>query len=255
MNIFTKTYELVISIIFSTIKSLQLIFHIVVNKLSIRDCITQIKDVGVNSLVIIITSGIFIGLVLCLQGYYTLSKFGAHSLLGVMVALSVLRELGPVVTAMLFAGRACSSITSEIGLMKATDQINSLKMMNVNPISFILTTRFWACMISVPILVLIFCSVSIIASFILASSHLGVGYGEFWSNIQSSVTLTDILDSVIKSIVFAFVIAWIALYQGYYCIANSNGIAQATTKTVVYCCMSILASDLILTSLMFGGGF
>lgn len=254
MNIFNKTYDLVISTIFNAIKSLQLIFQIIISRLSVKDCISQTKAVGVNSLVIIVTSGIFIGLVLSLQGYYTLSKFGAHSLLGVMVALSVLRELGPVVTAMLFAGRACSSITSEIGLMKATDQINSLKMMNVNPISFILTTRFWACMISVPILVLIFCSVSIIASFVLASSHLGIGYSEFWSNIQSSVTITDIADGIIKSIVFAFVIAWIALYQGYYCIANSNGIAQATTKTVVYCCMSILATDLILTSLMFGGG-
>lgn len=255
MSIFNKIYDLVISLIYSAIKSLQLIFQIVISKLNIRDCIVQTKAVGVDSLVIIVTSGVFIGLVLSLQGYYTLAKFGAHSLLGVMVALGVLRELGPVVTAMLFAGRACSSITSEIGLMQATDQINSLKMMNVNPISFILTTRFWACMISVPILVLLFCSVAIIAGFVLASSHLGIGYGEFWSNIQSSVTLTDIANGLIKSIVFAFIIAWIALYQGYYCVANSNGIAQATTKTVVYCCMSILATDLILTSLMFGGGF
>lgn len=255
MNIFSKTYDLVISFIYNTIKALRFILQIIISKLNISDCILQIKAVGVNSLVIIITSGVFIGLVLCLQGYYTLSKFGAHSLLGVMVALSVLRELGPVVTAMLFAGRACSSITSEIGLMKATDQLNSLKIMNVNPIGFILATRFWACMISVPILVLIFCSVAIIAAFILASSHLGISYGEFWSNIQSSVTLTDIVNGTIKSIVFAFVVAWIALYQGYHCIANSNGIAQATTKTVVYCCMGILATDLILTSLMFGGGF
>jgi len=227
--------------------------NILLSKVSLRECITQIKTVGVNSMVIIVTSGIFIGLVLSLQGYYTLSKFGAHSLLGIMVALSVLRELGPVVTAMLFAGRACSSITSEIGLMKATDQINSLKVMNVNPISFILSTRFWACIISGPILTLIFCSVAILAGFVLAEATLGISYGEFWSNIQSSVTISDIYNGIIKSLVFAFITAWIALYQGYYCTADSNGIAKATTRTVVYCCMSVLGADLILTSLMFGG--
>lgn len=253
MSIFIKIYEIVISLLYSLFRSLILIINIVFSKLSIKDCITQIKAVGVNSIVIIVTSGIFIGLVLSLQGYYTLSKFGAHSLLGVMVALSVLRELGPVVTAMLFAGRACSSITSEIGLMKATDQINSLKVMNVNPISFILSTRFWACMISGPILALIFCSVSILAGFILAEAALGISYGEFWSNIQSSVTLSDISNGIIKSIAFAFITAWIALYQGYYCVADSNGIAKATTRTVVYCCMSVLGADLILTSIMFGG--
>ncbi|QLE79560.1 ABC transporter permease [Francisella sp. Scap27] len=254
MNIFSNIFVFLLNLIYSSIRSTLLIWHIIISKFDFRDCITQVKAVGVNSLVIIITSGVFIGLVLSLQGYYTLSKFGAQSLLGVMVALSVLRELGPVVTAMLFAGRACSSITSEIGLMKATDQINSLKMMNVSPISFILSTRFWACMISLPILVLIFCSVSIVASFILAKAGLGVGFGEFWSNIQASVTASDIINGIIKSLVFGFLISWIALYQGYYCIANSNGIAKSTTKTVVYCCMSVLGADLILTSIMFGGG-
>ncbi|AJI73463.1 MlaE family lipid ABC transporter permease subunit [Francisella tularensis] len=253
MTIFSKVYTLTFSLIYSLVKALSLILRIVISKLNIRDCIIQIKAVGVNSIIIIVTSGVFIGLVLSLQGYYTLSKFGAHSLLGVMVALSVLRELGPVVTAMLFAGRACSSITSEIGLMKATDQINSLKVMNVNPISFILSTRFWACMISGPILALIFASVAILAGFILAEAALGISYGEFWSNIQSSVTASDISNGIIKSIVFAFITAWIALYQGYYCIPDSNGIAKATTKTVVYCCMSVLGADLILTSIMFGG--
>ena len=252
MSIFSNIYKLTIVFIYSSIKSLWLIFNICTSRFNIHDCTTQIKAVGIHSMVIIITSGIFIGLVLSLQGYYTLSKFGAQSLLGVMVALSVLRELGPVVTAMLFAGRACSSITSEIGLMKATDQINSLKMMNVNPISFILSTRFWACMISGPILALLFCTFSILAGYILSSAALGITYGEFWSNIQSSVTLSDISNGMIKSVVFAFITAWIALYQGYYCTANSNGIAKATTKTVVYCCMSVLGADLILTSIMFG---
>lgn len=253
MYIFVKIYEILISFVYNSIRSSSLIINILLSKISLRECTTQIKAVGVNSMVIIVTSGVFIGLVLSLQGYYTLSKFGAHSLLGVMVALSVLRELGPVVTAMLFAGRACSSITSEIGLMKATDQINSLKVMNVNPISFILSTRFWACVISGPILTLIFCSVAILAGFVLAEATLGISYGEFWSNIQSSVTISDIYNGIIKSLVFAFITAWIALYQGYYCTADSNGIAQATTKTVVYCCMSVLGADLILTSIMFGG--
>lgn len=253
MNLFKKIHDLIILNLYSFLKFIGLIIKIITSKFSIRDCSTQIKAVGANSLVIIITSGIFIGLVLSLQGYYTLSKFGAHSLLGVMVALSVLRELGPVVTAMLFAGRACSSITSEIGLMKATDQINSLKVMNVNPVSFILSTRFWACMISGPILAIIFCTVAILAGFVLAEVALGISYGEFWSNIQSSVILSDISNGIIKSLVFAFITAWIALYQGYHCIPDSNGIAKATTRTVVYCCMSVLGADLILTSIMFGG--
>ena len=252
MSIFSKIYKITISLIYDALKSILLILNIIVNKFSIRDCIVQIKYVGVDSIIIIVTSGIFIGLVLSLQGYLYISKV-AHSLLGVIVSLSVLRELGPVVTAMLFAGRACSSITSEIGLMKATDQINSLKVMNVNPISFILSTRFWACMISGPILSLFFCTVAILAGFVLAEAGLGISYGGFWSNIQSSVMLSDISNGIIKSVIFAFITAWIALYQGYYCTADSNGIAKATTKTVVYCCMSILGADLILTSIMFGG--
>ena len=253
MSIFSNIFNLTISLIYSIVKAISLLIQIIFSKFKISECITQIKSVGVNSIVIIVTSGIFIGLVLSLQGYYTLSKFGAHSLLGLMVALSVLRELGPVVTGMLFAGRACSSITSEIGLMKATDQINSLKMMNVNPVSFILSTRFWACIVSVPILVLIFCSAAIIASCLLSEIHLGISYGEFWSNIQASVSISDIYNGMIKSIVFAVIISWISLYQGYYCIPNSDGIASATTKTVVYCCMSVLGADLVLTSIMFGG--
>ncbi|APC96664.1 MlaE family lipid ABC transporter permease subunit [Francisella frigiditurris] len=248
-----KIYSIFFSALYKVNSAIILFFQIVFGKVHLRDTILQIKKIGINSSIIIVTSGIFIGLVLSLQGYYTLSKFGAHSLLGVMVALSVLRELGPVVTAMLFAGRACSSITSEIGLMKATDQIDSLKVMNVNPINFILSTRFWACIVSVPILTLFFCSVSILAGYILSSSILGIGYGEFWSNIQASVSLSDITNGMIKSIVFSIIISWIALYQGYYSIPNSNGIAAATTRTVVYCCMSILGADLILTSIMFGG--
>ncbi len=253
MNFFIKTYQVFINALYSLLDAISLILKIIFNKVNLQDTIGQIKTIGVNSSVIIITSGIFIGLVLSLQGYYTLSKFGAHSLLGVMVSLSVLRELGPVVTAMLFAGRACSSITSEIGLMKATDQLDSLRVMNVNPISYILSTRFWACIVSVPILTMIFCSVAILAGFVLSEGMLSISYGEFWSNIQSSVDVSDIFNGIIKSLVFAFIITWIALYQGYNSIPNSNGIASATTKTVVYCCMSVLAADLVLTYIMFGG--
>ena len=253
MSIFSKIFHFTTDAIYNTLKATRLLIQIIFSRVQLSDCVTQTKAVGVNSIVIIITSGVFIGLVLCLQGYYTLSKFGANSLLGLMVSLGVLRELGPVVTAMLFAGRACSSITSEIGLMKATDQINSLKMMNVNPINFILSTRFWACIISVPILMLIFCTSAIVASSLLSQLHLGISYGEFWSKIQTSVTISDIYNGLIKSIIFAIIISWISLYQGYHCTPNSNGIAKATTKTVVYCCMSVLGADLILTSIMFGG--
>jgi len=253
MGIFLKVYQIYVNALLASISVIVCSVQIIINKVNVKEIITQIKTVGVNSTVVIITSGIFIGLVLSLQGYYTLSKFGAHSLLGVMVSLSVLRELGPVVTAMLFAGRACSSITSEIGLMKATDQIDSLRMMNVNPISYILSTRFWACIVSVPLLTLVFCSVAILGSYILSESMLGINYGEFWSNVQYSVEISDIYNGIIKSLVFAFIISLIALYQGYNCIPNSNGIASATTKTVVYCCMSVLAADLVLTYIMFGG--
>ena len=170
------------------------------------------------------------------------------------MALSVIRELGPVVTGLLFAGRVGSALTSEIGLMKATEQIASLEMMGVSPVGYILTPRFWACVISMPILNLLFTSIAIYGGYIIGVGMLGLYHGTFWSSMQSTVFFDqDVMNGIIKSIVFGFSCAMVALYQGYCCYANSTGIAKATTKTVVYSSLLVLALDFILTALMFKG--
>ncbi len=223
-------------------------------KVSFRGILQQIYVVGVNSVLIILVSGLFIGFVLALQGFYTLAKFSAESALGPMVALSVIRELGPVVTALLFAGRAGSALTSEIGLMKATEQLSSLNMMGVDPIRFILAPRFWACVISVPALTLFFNCVAIWGGYLIGVKLLGLYSGTFWGNMQSSVLFDqDIVNGIIKSAVFGIAIACVSLYQGYSATANSAGIARATTKTVVYASLAILALDFLMTALMFKG--
>nr|WP_235826884.1 lipid asymmetry maintenance ABC transporter permease subunit MlaE [Facilibium subflavum] len=223
-------------------------------RVKIRQILQQTYTIGVNSVLIILVSGLFIGFVLALQGFYTLAKFSAESGLGPMVALSVIRELGPVVTALLFAGRAGSALTSEVGLMKATEQLASLNMMGVDPIRFILAPRFWACVISVPVLNLFFCSIAIFGGYLIGVQLLGLYDGTFWGNMQSSVLFDqDVLNGVIKSVVFGFGIAIIALYQGFTCEANSAGIAKATTKTVVYASLAILGLDFLMTALMFKG--
>lgn len=218
-----------------------------------RYLINQLYVVGVLSLVIIIVSGLFIGSVLGLQGYYTLSRFGADQFLGQLIALSMTRELGPVVTALLFAGRAGSALTSEIGLMKATEQLSSMSMMGVDPLRRVIAPRFWAGMISMPLLMIIFTAVSILGGEWVSVHWLGVNGGSFWANMQASVSFrSDIINGVIKSIVFGFVVTWISVYQGYHCEPTSHGIAIATTKTVVYASLAILGLDFFLTALMFG---
>ena len=235
-------------------QAMMLAFETAFGKVNIKQTITQIYHVGVHSLLIILISGLFIGFVLALQGFYTLAKFSAESALGPMVALSVIRELGPVVTALLFAGRAGSALTSEIGLMKATEQLASLNMMGVDPIRFILAPRFWGCVISVPILNLIFCMVAIWGGYLIGVQLLGLYSGTFWSNMHASVLFDqDIINGVIKSIVFGFAIAVIALFQGFSCHATSVGIAKATTKTVVYASLATLGLDFLMTALMFKG--
>ncbi len=217
-----------------------------------RDFIKQLYMVGVLSLTIIIVSGAFIGFVLGLQGFYTLSRFSAESSLGQLIALSIVRELGPVVTALLFAGRAGSALTSEIGLMKASEQLSAMKMMAVDPIRRVVAPRFWAGFISLPLLTLIFSAVAILGGYWVGVSWLGVDDGSFWNNMQSSVSFyDDIVNGIIKSIVFGWVVTWIAVYQGYYCTPTSEGIAKATTRTVVYASLAILAFDFLLTSIMF----
>ncbi len=215
--------------------------------------IKQVYVVGVQSLAIIIVSGLFIGMVMALQGYTILTDYGAEGSLGPMVALSLLRELGPVVTALLFAGRAGSALTAEIGLMKATEQLSSLEMMAVDPLRRVVAPRFWAGMLSMPMLALIFSAVGILGGHLVGVDWLGVDAGSYWSIMQSTVDWDkDVINGVIKSLVFALVVTWIAIFKGYDSIPTSEGISQATTQTVVFSSLAVLGLDFVLTALMFG---
>lgn len=216
--------------------------------------IKQLYVIGVLSLMIILVSGLFIGMVLALQGYTVLVKFGAEGMLGPLVSLSLLRELGPVVTALLFAGRAGSALTAEIGLMKATEQLSGMEMMAVDPLRRIIAPRFWAGVIAMPLLALIFNAVGIIGGHLVGVEWLGVDAGSYWSAMQANVDLyQDVLNGVIKSIVFALIVIWIALHKGFDAIPTSEGISRATTQTVVTASLAVLGFDFILTALMFGG--
>lgn len=214
--------------------------------------IHQLYAVGVQSLIIVMVSGLFIGMVLALQGYTILVGYGAEASLGPMVALSLLRELGPVVAALLFAGRAGSALTAEIGLMKATEQLSSLEMMAVDPLRRVIAPRFWAGFISLPLLAAIFSAVGILGAHLVGVDWLGVDSGTFWSVMQAQVDFDkDIMNGIIKSLFFAFVVTWIAVYKGYECVPTSEGIAKATTETVVQSSLLVLALDFVLTALMF----
>nr|WP_201294553.1 lipid asymmetry maintenance ABC transporter permease subunit MlaE [Colwellia sp. 20A7] len=214
--------------------------------------IHQLYSIGVMSLVITVVSGGFIGMVLALQGYTILVSYGAEASLGPMVALSLLRELGPVVAALLFAGRAGSALTAEIGLMKATEQLSSLEMMAVDPLRRVIAPRFWAGFISLPLLAAIFSMVGILGAHLVGVDWLGVDAGTFWSVMQAQVDFNkDILNGIIKSVVFAFVVTWIAVYKGFDCEPTSEGISRATTSTVVQSSLLVLALDFVLTALMF----
>lgn len=214
----------------------------------------QLYRVGILSLPIILLSALFIGMVVALQGFNTLQKFGAEQELGQLLALSIVRELGPVVSALLFAGRAGSALTAELGLMRATSQISSLEMMAVNPLWRIVSPRLWAGLISLPLLTILFNVLAIFGGQLVGVDWLGVDDGSFWSNMQSAVSFhDDILNGLIKSVVFGFVITWVAVYQGYFSEPSARGISQATTKTVVYSSLLVLALDFVLTAVMMGG--
>jgi phospholipid/cholesterol/gamma-HCH transport system permease protein len=216
--------------------------------------VKQVYAVGVLSLPIILAASFFIGMVLGLQGYTILTKYGADETVGQLVALSLVRELGPVVGALLFAGRAGSALTAEIGHMKATEQLSSLQMMGIDPIHRIVTPRFWAGFYSLPILTLIFNIVAIWGGYLVAVEWLGLDAGTFWSNMRANVDFhEDIVNGIIKSIAFGFVVTWTALYQGLQSIPSSEGISLATTRTVVFSSLLILALDFVFTALMFGG--
>jgi len=218
-----------------------------------RLLIRQIYMVGVLSILLISLSGLFVGMVLGLQGYNVLSDFGAEESLGVMVAASLVRELGPVVTALLFSGRAGSALTAEIGLMKATEQLSGMEMMAVDPMRRVITPRFFAGILSMPLLAALFTYIGIYGGYLVGVPMLGVDEGAFWSQMQSTIDFReDIVNGVIKSLVFGVIVTWIAVFEGYDAVPTSEGVSRATTRSVVYSAFAILGSDFILTALMFG---
>ncbi len=214
--------------------------------------INEIYFIGVQSVIIILVSGLFIGMVLGLQGFNILKDFMATGSLGTLVALAIIRELGPVVAALLYAGRAGSALTAEIGQLKASEQISALEMMAVDPLHRIIAPRLWAGIISLPILSMMFAVIGIYGGKLVGVDWLGLDDGIFWSGMQSSVDIADdVIPMVIKSLVFAVVCTWIALFNGYDCRPTSAGISSATTATVVQSSLSVLGLDFILTALMF----
>jgi phospholipid/cholesterol/gamma-HCH transport system permease protein len=214
----------------------------------------QVHFVGNYSVVIIVVSGLFVGFVLGLQGYYTLQRYGSEQALGLLVALSLVRELGPVVTALLFAGRAGTSLTAEIGLMKAGEQLSAMEMMAVDPVARVIAPRFLAGVIAMPILAALFSAVGIIGGYIVGVPLIGVDEGAFWSQMQGGVDVwNDVGNGVIKSFVFGIAVTFIALRTGYEASPTPEGVSRATTKTVVAASLTVLALDFIMTALMFSG--
>jgi phospholipid/cholesterol/gamma-HCH transport system permease protein len=216
--------------------------------------VREIYFAGVMSLVIIMVSGLFVGMVLGLQGFETLQKYGAEETMGVLVALSLVRELGPVVTALLFASRAGSAITAEIGLMKATEQLKAMDMMAVDPLARVVAPRFWAGVISMPILAALFSAMGIFGGYIVAVALVGIDPGVFWANMQSAVDFRyDIWNGIIKSFAFGLAVSVIATFEGFDADPTAEGVSRATTRTVVTSALTVLAIDLILTAFMIRG--
>ena len=216
--------------------------------------VQQLYAIGVLTMLIIIVSGLFVGMVLGLQGYYQLVNFSAESSLGLVVALFLVRELGPVLAALLFAGRAGSALTAEIGLMKATEQIAAMEMMAVDPMHRVVGPRFIAGLIAMPLLAAMLSAVGILGGYLVGHGQFGVDAGVYWSSMQNGVDFVDdVLNGVIKSVVFGFIVTWVALFEGYDAVPTSEGVSRATTRTVVTSSLAILGGDYILTALMFGG--
>jgi len=216
--------------------------------------IREIYFAGVLSLVIILVSGLFVGMVLGLQGYDTLVRYGSSEALGVLVSLSLVRELGPVVAGLLFASRAGSAITAEIGLMKATEQLSAMEMMAVDPIARVVAPRFWAGVISMPLLAALFSAMGVFGGYLVGVRLIGVDEGSFWSQMQAAVDFReDILNGITKSVVFGIAVSWIAVFEGYDAPPTAEGVSRATTRTVVTSSLAILALDFVLTALMFRG--
>ena len=212
----------------------------------------QIHFLGNYSLGIIAVSGLFVGFVMALQGYYTLQSFGSTEALGQLVALSLLRELGPVITALLFAGRAGTSLTAEIGLMRAGEQLSAMEMMAVDPVQRILAPRFWAGVVAMPVLAAVFSAVGVIGGWVVAVPMIGIDSGSFWSQMQGGVDVfSDVGNGIIKSVVFGVTVTFVALLQGFTAKPTPEGVSRATTRTVVVASLAVLGLDFILTALMF----
>jgi phospholipid/cholesterol/gamma-HCH transport system permease protein len=217
-----------------------------------RLVLDQVFFIGNRSLSIISVSGLFVGFVLALQGYYTLQRYGSAEAVGLLVALSLVRELGPVVTALLFAGRAGTSLTAEIGLMKAGEQLVAMEMMAVDPVKRVLAPRFWGGVVAMPLLAAVFSAVGILGGWLVAVVLIGIDPGSFWSQMQGGVDVwADVGNGIVKSVVFGFTVTFIALLQGFSCKPTPDGVAQATTRTVVMASLSVLALDFVLTAMMF----
>lgn len=215
--------------------------------------VAQLYSVGVLTILLIGVSGLFVGMVLALQGYNVLSDFGAEESLGVMVAASLVRELGPVVTALLFSGRAGSALTAEIGLMKATEQLSGMEMMAVDPVKRIIAPRFLAGILSMPFLAAIFTAVGVMGGYFVGVGLLGVDQGPYWSQMQGKIDFfDDTVNGCIKSLVFGFIVTWIAVFEGHDAIPTAEGVSRATTRCVVHSAFAVLGSDFLLTALMFG---
>jgi phospholipid/cholesterol/gamma-HCH transport system permease protein len=220
----------------------------------IRLTLREIYFAGALSLVIILVSGLFVGMVLALQGYDILQRYGASESLGVMVALSLLRELGPVVAGLLFASRAGSAITAEIGLMKATDQLSAMEMMAVDPLARVVAPRFWGGVISMPLLAALFSTLGVYGAYLVGVKLIGLDAGAFWGNMQAGVDFReDVVNGIIKSVVFGLIVSLIAVFEGYDAAPTAEGVSSATTRTVVGSSLSILAADFVLTVFMFRG--
>lgn len=213
-----------------------------------REIIAQIFNCGARSLVIIMLSGLFVGMVLGLQGYALLQRFGSESSLGVAAALGLIRELGPVITALLFAGRAGTSLTSEIGLMRATDQLSAMEMMAVDPLRRIVAPRFLGGLIAMPLLAAIFSCVGIYGGQLVGVEQMGIDSGTFWSQVQSNVELRDIAEQLVKSLVFGLACSLIAVYEGYHAEPTAEGVSLATTRTVVSSAVLTLVLDYLITA-------
>ncbi len=225
------------------------VFHALRRFRLVRD---QVHFLGNYSLVIIVVSGLFVGFVLGLQGYYTLRRYGSEQALGLLVALSLVRELGPVVTALLFAGRAGTSLTAEIGLMKAGEQLSAMEMMAVDPVARVVAPRFLGGVIAMPLLAALFSAVGILGGYVVGVLLIGVDEGAFWSQMQAGVDWwSDVGNGVVKSVVFGVAVTFIALRQGYEAVPTPEGVSRATTRTVVAASLSVLGLDFLLTALMF----